>query len=337
MSRCRLALPLMLLIAFISPLFSGGLLPAVLAQDITPDPGSTATHVQEVLESVQLASPSKPLDLKPLKELRVAIVRQAQLHGGYYGAGFSPVRDQLEPLRPLAKQLAESEHSEERYYSAVLNSCLRQTEETRALLFKLADDEQRETAGTALDALFGLKLDTPELREKLVQALQEDTPPRERSTLHGLAITNVGAWGIIEALPVLIQKLAASSDGSGPVDRNIVRQIKALGPQAADALPLLRQLSEKRRAAGNADFRELEDLDHALSVISGQHKAPQSLPAQTSSSPKPGPPLPDQSRFGKTSPTAVREEQDSSSWWLTVLVITPAVIALLWIFLKKRR
>ena len=112
-------------------------------------------------------------------------------------------REQLEPLRPIAKQLAESGQPGERYYGAVLNSCLKQTDETRAFLLRLAHDEAGETAGTAMDTLFGLKLDTPELRAELVQALTEDKPPREHSTMYAMARNNVGKWGIEEAVPVL--------------------------------------------------------------------------------------------------------------------------------------
>jgi hypothetical protein len=77
-----------------------------------------------------------------------------------------------------------------------------------------------------------------------------------------------------EAVPALTRFLEDSLAWGGPVDILAVRQLNALGPRAGDALPLLRHALEKRRAAGNAEFKELEALDHAVQVVSGAYKPP---------------------------------------------------------------
>lgn len=236
------------------------------------------TEARKLLAARQGAAPGQAFDLPQLKQLHRAIVGNRPNVWAMPEPMLRGLQEELEPLRATAAELAVSANADERFYAALLNSYLRQTDDTRALLLKLAHDETSATAGTAMDTLFGLKLDTPELRAELVQALQKDPPPKERRTLRALAKNNIGTWGVEEAVPVLIKQLEASAaggDGHGKaVDRDVVRQLKALGPKAAAALPLLRQLLEKRKAEGNADFREIEDLEHAVLVVSGEYKPP---------------------------------------------------------------
>lgn len=311
----------------------------VMAQGDLLNINPVKAEAHRLLESRGQAQPAQPFDLKQLKELHRAIVGNRPNVWTMPEPMRHAMQSELEPLRSLAKQLAESTLSEERYYGAILNSHLRQTDESRALLLKLAHDERAETAGTAMDTLFGLKLDTPELRSELVRALQEDTPPRERGTMYAMAKSNVGDWGVKEALPVLMKLLEASAADGKPVDRGIVRQIKALGPNAESALPLLRQLAEKRRAAGNADFRELEDLDYAVLVVSGEYKAPQVSGNQ--SQPTPTPPAVQQTtpkKAPETNPTEPTpgEEPTSSTPWSIIVVLIVAALGLLWLLLKRR-
>lgn len=322
----------------ISVFISAACVLALAQSNLVGDPVND--EAAKLIESRSSAA-GQPFDLERLKALHHALA------GGRPNVWIMPpemlrsTQESVEPLREIAKQLAESPASAERYYGAVLNSYLKQTDGTKSLLLKLAHDDRAETAGTAMDAIFGLKIETPELRQELVAAMQEDKAPRGHSTLYSMAVTNVGRWGIIEALPILAKQLESSSDGTTPVDRDVVRQIKALGTSAASALPLLRRLAEKRRAAGDADFRELEDLDHAVLVVSGEYKAPQGYPIQPPPPPHPTTPTAQASAPMKASeakPTVPTpsEEQASSTPWALVAVIVVAAIGLLWLLLKRR-
>lgn len=313
----------------------------LLAQSDILNLNPVQTESRKLLSARSTANPGQAFDLQQLKELHRAIVGNRANVWAMPEPVLRGIQDELEPLRAQAKQLAESALPDERYYGAILYSYLKQTEETRALLLKLAHDDRPETAGTAMDALFGLNLDTPELRAELVKALQEDKPPRERGTMYAMAKSNIGDWGIVEAVPTLIKLLEKLEAEGKPIDRGLVRQIKALGPRAESALPLLRRLAEKRRAAGNADFKELEDLDYAVLVVSGEYKAPQqesptqSPPAST----PPETPSPSSKKAPDAQPlppTPVEESPPLMRWPLVAVVIA-AVLGLLWVLLKKRK
>jgi len=300
---------------------------SLLAQGDLLNINPVKTEARKLLESRGQAQPSQPFDLKQLKELHRAIVGNRPNVWTMPEPMRQAMQSELEPLRPIAKQLAESTVSDERYYGAILNSYLKQTDESRALLLALAHDQRPETAGTAMDTLFGLKLDTPELRAELVQALQENSPSRPKSTLHAMAINNIGDWGVHEAVPTLIMMLEDSLAKGGPINGPAVIQLKTLGMNARSAVPLLKKLAESRRAAGDADFKELEALDHAVLVVSVEYKAPQASGNQTTPKKEPE---------AKPSPTSPSEQPTSSTPWSIVGVLIVAALGLLWLLLKRR-
>ncbi len=295
-------------------------------------------EVSKLLESRSSAA-GPVADLDGLKALHHALA------GGRPNAWRMPpemlrsTQEAVEPLRDLAKELAESQSSGARYYGAVLNSYLKQTAGTRSLLLMLAHDDRSDTAGTAMDALFGFKIETPELRRELVAAMQENNGPREHSTLYSLAVTNVGRWGVVEALPVLLRRLESFSDGTIEVDRNVVRQIKELGTSAASALPLLRLLAEKRRSAGDADFREIEDLDHAVLVVSGEYKALQVRDNLPQTAPTPSAvqrTVPEVTPEAESVAPARSETPALLASYGIIVVLIVAIGGLLWWLLKRR-
>lgn len=117
-------------------------------------------------------------------------------------------------------------------------------------------------------------------------------------------------------------------------------QLKALGVKAKSAVPLLKKLAESRRAAGDADFKELEALDHAVLVVSGEYKAPQ----VSGNQPQPAPtPLavqqttPKKASEAKPSVTPPSEEPASSTPWSIIVVLIVAACGLLWLLLKQRK
>jgi hypothetical protein len=181
------------------------------------------------------------------------------------------IRNAVEPARIIASELALSENKHERFYGAVLNSYLTPTQESKDLLLKLTNDNEAPTAGTALDTLFGMKWDNQELRDKVVASL-EDSTSSKKSTLAGLAMNNAGDWGLVEAVPGLIQILQKDYNERGRLN-SAVGQLKQLGINAAVALPTLRKILESERLKNDSDIRKVEALEHAILVISGSYKA----------------------------------------------------------------
>jgi hypothetical protein len=290
---------------------------------------SLRDETEGLLKERHNAAPGQPFNLNRLKQLHHAIMGGRPNVWAMPPNMLVPLQDQIEPLRGIAKELAQSARADDRFYGAILNSYLKQTNETHSLLLKLAHDEHKGTAETSIDTLFGLHLDTPELRRDLLNALQETSTTY--STLHSIALNNIGTWEVIEALPILMKILEDSAVNGGPVDRGIVRQIKALGPRAVAALPLLLQLRDKRRAAGDADFRELEDLDYAVLVVSGEYKSSVTGENNTSQSRSMLPPLPVQSRIPLTDTI---KDPLSLKLWCIVVVLTVAVISFFWFIAK---
>lgn len=185
----------------------------------------------------------------------------------------SEIRNVVEPARSIASQLALSENKHERFYGAVLNSYLAPTPESKSLLFKLANDDEAPTDGTALDTLFGMKWENPEMREKLTKDLEGIANGSRPETL---AYTNAGKWGLVEAVPSFIKIIENSYNSSGLIDGEACEQLKHLGIESNEALPLLKRLLDIKKNEANADFREIEALEHAVLIISGLYKAPKS-------------------------------------------------------------
>ena len=180
------------------------------------------------------------------------------------------IRDSIEPVRSIARDLTLSKNKHERFYGAVLNSYLLPTPESIDLLIKLADDNEAPTAGTALDALFGMKLETSDIREKLANDLERMANGERPRTL---AYTNAGKWGLVEAVPSLMKIVDNAFTRSGKIDTEAVEQLKRLGLEASPSLPLLRRLLAIKKKEARPNFRDVEALEHAVIVISGNNVA----------------------------------------------------------------
>lgn len=242
------------------------------------------------------------------------------------------IRNAVEPARTIASELALSENKHERFYGAVLNSYLAPTPESKDLLLKLTNDNEAPTAGTALDTLFGMKWDNQELRDKAVASL-EDNGSSKKSTLAGLTMNNAGDWGLVEAVPGLIQILEKDYNERGRLN-SAVGQLKQLGINAAVALPKLRKILESERLKKDSDFRKVEALEHAVLVISGSYKAPKPreevLPDSSEQSSQ------DSERFERRKPKSTSASDESSEpkqtaqnpLWLIASSIAIFVLAL---------
>jgi hypothetical protein len=251
----------------------------------------------------------------------------------------SEIRNAVEPARTIASELALSDNKHERFYGAVLNTYLAPTPESKDLLLRLANDKEAPTAGTALDTLFGMKWENPEIREKLTKDLEEIAKGAPPETL---AYTNAGKWGLVESVPIFIKIIENSYNSSGVIDGEACEQLKHLGIEANEALPLLKKLLEIKKKETGADFREIEALEHAVLVISGSYKAPkpreEALPDSSEQSSQ------DAERLERRKPKATSVSDQSSEpkqstqtrLWLIASSIAILVLALV-AWLKARK
>lgn len=290
--------------------------------------------------------PNIPYDLKQLAELHNAVA------GNHPNAWQMPepllnlIRAELEPLRPIVKDLGASQDKSERYYAAVFASYLEQDKDIKSLLYQLAKDEHFETAGTAIDAIFGFHLDTPALHGDITQALEADSQGHQ-STLGNLAQNNVGIWRVTEAIPELMRRIKGTYDREHRID-GAVFQLKAFGQAANQALPLLRELLEKRKQDGTADFREIEALEHAILTTSGKVQKPTGLPppevppSEAKLPSQASPPdvsmskKPMSANTVKASSQAV-QQSENKSWLMWLLVVIAATAGAAWLLLRKRK
>ena len=179
------------------------------------------------------------------------------------------VNNQMEPIREKILTLSKSDNENERFFSANFLGYLNIDEQAENSLFYLINiDSNNQNARIALDSIFGYNLDTPELRNKLAEELAiKDRKDLANTEFWGVARVHAGTWKLSEAVPYLIDSLKRKYEEDGVIDRTAAKQLKELGSLAEDALPILNELFEKRKADGNADFREIEALEYAISEI----------------------------------------------------------------------
>lgn len=204
------------------------------------------------------------LDKDKLKDLRLELRGNRSNVWNLHPEITTSLQKEIEPLRSLAIELAHSQDAHERYHAVSLLAYLEPSEVTKGALFNLAWDENSATAVTSLDTIFGMKWDTPELREKIVDQLENKLAGK---SYRGFAVTGVGKWGVSEAVPVLIKILEKSYEDQSFKGKFTLRQFRYLGTEAAEALPVLEKILEERKRAEDADFRELEALEYAVAAV----------------------------------------------------------------------
>ena len=204
------------------------------------------------------------LEDSKLKELRVELYGNRPNVWNMHPEQLQDMRSRLEPLREMSEQLAKSGNERQRYYGGSFLAYLSPTETTKSILLDLAYDKGHATAGSSLDVLFGMGWDTPELRQELVEDLERIANGQKSQTL---AFTNVGKWGVVEAVPVMIKILERTYFDKTIQEKGILRQFRYLGKDAAEALPVLEKILAQRKQDGDVDYRELEALEFAVIAV----------------------------------------------------------------------
>ena len=181
------------------------------------------------------------------------------------------LRENMEDLRPYIIELSESENSSDKSYAITLGRYLEIDEETTSMFYevldsKLAGDE--DGIREVLDVIFAHGVDTPELRNELVQGLAEIEDSDSESRFTSEAEFRAGRWGLVEAADALILLVEDRYQKTGKVNRTALKSLKELGASAVDVLPRLEKLLEMRLADGDADFREIEALEYAIFSVS---------------------------------------------------------------------
>jgi hypothetical protein len=220
--------------------------------------------VEEVRQLWKQADDIQNLEVSELNELRIELYGNRPNVWNMHPAQLKNLSDSVEPLREMALQLAESENKHQRYHAASLLAYLEPSETTKKALLQLAYDKGKSTAATSLSTVFGMGWDTPELRLELVRDLERIVEGEKSETI---AFTNVGKWGLVEAVPAMMKILERTYFDKTIQEKGILRQFQYLGKDAAEALPLLEQILAQRKRDGDADFKELESLEYAVAAV----------------------------------------------------------------------
>lgn len=175
------------------------------------------------------------------------------------------VRERLEPIKPYLLQIAKSDDELEQYYAASLLPYVPQDQQAVEVMHELVDSKNRGAVANVLDYLFNSNLASDELKEEVVGWLDEK-PTRTKPSNYGIAVQNVGEWKLEAALPKLIDMLKESDRATGRIAA--LKQIKWYRGKAAEYLPEIMALYEKRKLDEGMDFREREAFDFAIELIS---------------------------------------------------------------------
>lgn len=253
------------------------------------------------------------------------------------------LRSKVEPIRDVVFELASSGDENRRFYASVFASYLEPTSDTKLLLESLAYDAHAPASGTAMDTLFGMGWESEKLQSDVVSSLG-GAFDGEPSTMASVARNNAGRWGLVEAAPILMDILEKEYNEKGKIT-SIATQMKLLGEAAQDQLPRLRELLLRVESDPKSHPREIEALNFAVGVISGEYNAPQEPSAQSppaSTPPETPPPSPKKPTDQKSVPsTLVEESPASTQWplvaWSIILLLIVAATGLLWLLLKNRK
>jgi hypothetical protein len=282
---------------------------------------------------------SENINFQDLKRLHVALAANRGNVWMLPDPIMQSLRSKVEPIRDIVFDLASSGDGNRRFYASVFASYLEPTNDTKKLLESLAYDEHAPASGTAMDTLFGMGWESEKLRSDVVSSL-EGAFDGESSTMASVARNNAGRWGLAEASPILMDILEKEYDEKGKIT-SIATQMKLLGEAARDQLPRLRALLLRVESDPKSHPREIEALNFAVGVISGEYKASQqesptqSPPASTS----PETPSPSSKKATDAQPlsTTPVEESPPPTRWPLVAVVVAAALGLLWLLLKKRK
>jgi hypothetical protein len=295
--------------------------------------------IEDVIKSIQESGneSSENISFQDLKRLHVALAANRGNVWMLPEPILQNLRSKVEPIRDVVFELASSGDENRRFYASVFASYLEPTNDTKLLLESLAYDAHAPASGTAMDTLFGMGWESEKLQSDVVSSLG-GAFDGEPSTMASVARNNAGRWGLVEAAPILMDILEKEYNEKGKIT-SIATQMKLLGETAQDQLPRLRELLLRVESDPKSHPREIEALNFAVGVISGEYKAPQEPSVQ--SPPASTPPSPKKPTDQKSVPSPLVEESPASTqWplvaWSIILLLIVAAISLLWLLLKRR-
>jgi hypothetical protein len=274
--------------------------------------------------------------------LHAELLRENGLTWSDDQADLSSLRDQMEVLRPYIIELSESESSLDKSYAVKLGRYLNVDESIESMFYDVLDSQVESEEGgvrEVLDVIFAYKLDTPELRNELVQGLALDHNSDNPSRFTSEAELNAGRWGLFEAADALILLVEDHYQLEGKVNRTALKSLKELGPSAVDVLPRLEKLLEMRRADGDADFREIEALEYAIfSVSKGLPKKAETTALTSTNPPEETTtlePVNEETAEVVTVEPIEEPVEQSSQWWLWLIGAMVAFGGIGWLVRSK--
>ncbi len=209
-----------------------------------------------------------------------------------------------------------------------------------ALKTNLKDSSYSSVASPALYSLYQMGKADDEVRAIAVQRIA-GYKDQDQSDVAFRLLNLAAVWPLPEALPLCREMI--NSDAHVRSKIVAVNALMKLGPAAAEALPDLQRFLAQLRSQGG-DFRDVNTLDRATRIISGQTDAPSPpAPAPTSvaATPSPATPVPSATPLASLQPTtpdaqtpAPVVERKSPVWpWLVGILAFIAIIA---VALKRR-
>ena len=276
------------------------------------------------------------------KMLHAQLSREYGIRWAEDSPEMKPLRGQMEALRPYIIQLSKSGRSADKSYAVTFGRYLQIDESTESMFYevldsKLADNESgvREV----LDVIFAYDLDTPELRDELVQGLHLANGSENQSRFTSEAEFGAGRWNLFEAVNPLMDLVEDHYKLKGKANRTALKSLKELGASAVDVLPRLEKLLEMRLADGDADFREIEALEYAiLSVSKGLPKETETTPLSSIESIEeviaPEPAIEEPAEVVVAAPIKEDVEQ-SPNWWLWLVGAVVVIGGILKVCRKK--
>lgn len=259
----------------------------------------------------------------------------------------SQVANAIQPYTSLLVQLGSPFEKEfkmgqgtvqgtEQYNQGTLNllSYAKPTDELKQELLQLANvPNPRGAARAAYNLIFQLGLDTPEVRQEIVNRMSAYQETDESTAAAEVYFSAGAEWRIKEAVPLYVDLLQSNYRDKTELNwrvRSIAAAVRPLGSQAAEILPLLQQQLARMKAE-NADFRDINVVEGAIRAVEGKDPIEPLLavsgagpvgknPLPISSTPTaavqttPVPPVATPSQNQTSSPSPLTAETKSAPW-----------------------
>ena len=174
----------------------------------------------------------------------------------------------MEPLRGVIYSMVQSETYLENYHGVRYLTYLAPTDESINLLYTVGQSENSE-AFVALDTIFKMGWDTPELRNELIRDLQLKA---SGEVAHGgKAEVYGGEWNLEEGIPFYIEIFQNRFSKEKLIYRNSLKQLRQLKDfaDARNALPILLSIAEQINLENYPDHFAIRDLKKTITSLGG--------------------------------------------------------------------